>query len=51
VLQKHDWRLGEPHVPNSIEYFMADPLLRQWLEAGYRLEDDNADFTIWRKQS
>jgi hypothetical protein len=51
VLQKNDWRLGEPHVPNSIEYFMANPALRQWLEAGYRLEDDNADFAVWRKQS
>ncbi len=51
VLQKHDWRLGEPNVPNSIEYFMANPALRQWLEAGYRLEDDNADFAIWRRQS
>jgi hypothetical protein len=50
VLQKHDWRLREPHVPNSIEYFMATPALRQWLEAGYRLEDDNADFAIWRRQ-
>jgi hypothetical protein len=51
ALQKHDWRLGEPQVPNSIEYFMAEPELRQWLEAGYRLEDDNADFAVWRRQS
>jgi len=51
VLQKNDWRLGEPNVPNSIEYFMANPALRQWLEAGYRLEDDNADFAVWRRQS
>ena len=51
VLQKNDWRLGEPNVPNSIEYFMANPALRQWLESGYRIEDDNADFAVWRKQS
>jgi hypothetical protein len=51
VLQKHDWRLGEPNVPNSIEFFMANGDLRQWLEAGYRLEDDNPDFAVWRKQS
>jgi hypothetical protein len=51
VLQKNDWRLGEPNVPNSIEYFMANSALRQWLEAGYRIEDDNADFAVWRKQS
>jgi hypothetical protein len=51
VLQKHDWRLGEPNVPNSIEYFMANPALRQWLEAAYRLEDDHADFAVWRRQS
>jgi hypothetical protein len=51
VLQKHDWRLGEPNVQNSIEFFMGHPALRPWLEAGYRLEDDNADFAIWRRQS
>jgi hypothetical protein len=51
VLQKHDWRLREPNVPNSIEYFMANAPLRQWLESGYRLEDDTADFAVWRRQS
>ncbi len=38
ALQKHDWRIGEPDVPNSIEFFMGTGPLRAWLEAGYALE-------------
>ena len=51
VLQRHDWRLGEPGVPNSVEFFMANPPLRQWLESGYTLEEDGAAFVVWRRRS
>ncbi len=51
ALQKRDWRIGEPDVPNSIEFFMTTAPLRQWLEAGYTLEDDGAVFAVWRRRS
>jgi hypothetical protein len=50
VLQKRDWGLGEPGVPHSLAYFMANDALRQWLEAGYALEDDGTDFAVWRRR-
>ncbi len=51
ALQKRDWRIGEPAVPNSIEYFMATPRLREWLEVGYELKEDGPVFAVWRKRS
>jgi hypothetical protein len=51
VLQKRDWRLREPDVPNSIEFFMAQPDLRAWLESGYVQDDDSAAFAVWRRKT
>lgn len=45
ALQK---RWGDPG-PNA--FFLNHPPLRAWLDAGYVLEDDNADFTVWRRRS
>ncbi len=51
ALQKRDWRLGEPGVPNSIEFFMSNAPLRAWLEAGYLPEQDGVVFSVWRRRS
>ena len=51
ALQKRDRRIGEPGVPNSLEFFMSTGPLRQWLEAAYTLEDDGAVFAVWRRRS
>jgi hypothetical protein len=51
VLQKRDWRLREPEVPNSIEYFMANAELRAWLESGYAPDSDTPAFAVWRRKT
>ena len=51
ALQKRDWRIGEPNVPNSIEFFMNNPSLRAWLEAGYVPEQDGVVFSVWRRKA
>ena len=58
ALQKRDWGIlaaekpdaGPPEM-DSIVFFMSTPSLRQWLEAGYHLEQDTAEFAVWRRQS
>ena len=47
ALQKQDWR---PDDPNSMEFFLATPKLRDWLMAGYTLERDTPVFGVWRKR-
>jgi hypothetical protein len=44
ALQKH-W--GDP---DPDDFFMHNPPLRGWLETGYVLEDDAAEFAIWRRR-
>ena len=51
ALQKRDWRIGEPGVPNSIEFFMSNEPLRSWLESGYVPEQDGVVFSVWRRRS
>jgi len=49
VLQKIDWHVGEPNLPNSAEFFLSDPQLRAWLEAGYVLDRETPMFAVWRR--
>lgn len=51
ALQKHDWGLGELTTPDSIEFFMNQPQLRAWLEAGYTLDYEDAAYTVWRRKT
>jgi hypothetical protein len=51
ALQRRDWGIGEPAVPDSAEFFMANDALRGWLEAGYALEEDAGVFAVWRRRS
>jgi hypothetical protein len=52
ALQKHDWGLAkEYHDPDSIQFFMNQPQLRAWLEAGYTLDYDDAVYSVWRRKS
>jgi hypothetical protein len=50
ILQKRDWGLAEPQVPNSEEFFLRTPALQQWLDEGYLRESDNVLFSVWRKR-
>jgi hypothetical protein len=51
VLQRQDWHSSVDPLPNSLEFFLATPRLRSWLEASYALEDDGDMFAIWRRRS
>ena len=51
VLQKIDWHVGEPGLPNSAEFFLANPALRGWLDAGYVPDRETAMFAVWRRRS
>ena len=51
ALQKRDWRIGEAHVPNSIEFFLGHPALRTWLESQYVPVEDGVVFAVWRRRS
>lgn len=51
VLQKLDWHVGEPDLPNSAEFFLANPALRGWLEAGYAPDRETGMFAVWRRRS
>jgi Dolichyl-phosphate-mannose-protein mannosyltransferase len=58
ALQKKDWGMDPTSgantpkdEPNSLEFFMGRPALREWLESGYVLEDDNPVFSVWRRRS
>lgn len=50
ALQKQDWGLAED-VKNSQEFFLTNAPLRQWLEAGYEADYEDAMFTVWRRRS
>src|SRR5262249_58756210 len=50
VLQKIDWHVGEPNLPNSAEFFLSDPQLHAWLEAGYVLDRETPMFAVWRRR-
>jgi hypothetical protein len=49
ILQKLDWHLGEA-LPNSAEFFLSNPRLRAWLEAGYLPDRETAMFAVWRRR-
>ena len=51
ALQKHDWGLAEATTPDSIQFFMNQPQLRAWLEAGYTLDYEDAAFAVWRRKT
>jgi hypothetical protein len=51
ALQKHDWGLAETTTPDSIQFFMNQPQLRGWLEAGYALDYEDGAFAVWRRKS
>lgn len=56
ALQKHDWGIlaerqeGTEPEPDSATFFMGTAPLREWLEAGYRLEHDTPEFSVWRRR-
>ncbi len=50
ALQKHDWGLAEATTPDSIRFFMNNPGLRAWLEAGYAPDYEDAAFAVWRRK-
>lgn len=49
ILQKIDWHLGEA-LPNSAEFFLSNPGLRAWLDAGYVPDRETAMFAVWRRR-
>jgi hypothetical protein len=57
ALQKHDWGIlaerqeSATPEPDSATFFMQTPSLRAWLESGYSLERDTAEFAIWRRRT
>lgn len=50
ALQKHDWGLAEAATPDSIDFFLNQPALRAWLEAGYEPDYEDAAFSVWRRK-
>jgi hypothetical protein len=51
ALQKHDWGLAEATTPDSIQFFMNQPQLRAWLEAGYTLDYEDTAYAVWRRKT
>ena len=51
ALQKHDWGLAEATTPDSIQFFMNQPQLRAWLEAGYVLDYEDTAYAVWRRKT
>jgi hypothetical protein len=49
ALQKQDWGLAED-VKNSMDFFMATPPLRLWLQSGYVPDYEDALFSVWRRK-
>ena len=47
ILQKQDWR---PYASDSMDFFLATPVLHDWLMAGYALERDTPVFAVWRRK-
>ncbi len=50
ILQKIDWHQGEPDLPNSADFFLSNPQLRAWLDAGYTHDRESAMFDVWRRR-
>lgn len=50
ALQKHDWGLAELTTPDSADFFMNQPQLRNWLEGGYTFDYEDAAFVVWRRK-
>lgn len=42
ILQKEEWR--------SRDFFLNDPSLRGWLEAGYALDRETPMFSVWKRK-
>ena len=51
ALQKHDWGLAETTTPDSIHFFINQPQLREWLEAAYTFDYEDAAFAVWRRKT
>ena len=50
ALQKHDWGLAET-LANSLEFFMASPSLRGWLERNYIFDYEDHAYAVWRRKA
>jgi hypothetical protein len=46
VLQARDW---DPDGPNSLDFFLADPSLVEWLNASYRPAGTLHNFHLWTR--
>lgn len=57
ALQKHDWGIPAERQNSagaeldSAEFFMRTQPLREWLEDGYRLEQETPEFSVWRRRA
>jgi hypothetical protein len=57
ALQKHDWGIlaerqeGAQVEQDSAAFFLHTAPLRDWLETGYKLEQDTPEFSVWRRRS
>jgi hypothetical protein len=49
ALQKHDWGLAEPNVPDSEAFFLSSPVLGPWLREHYTLAYEDDAFSVWRR--
>jgi hypothetical protein len=50
AIQKRDWRIGEPNVPDSIEFFRDHQGLRSFVERSYTPVSDGVVFALWRRR-
>jgi len=46
ALQKH-WGAGDP---DPMDFFLGEPSLRSWLEAGYIPDRDMPEYRVWRRR-
>ena len=52
ALQKRDWRLGEAHVPNSIEFFLGHAAAAHVARvAATCAVEDGVVFAVWRRKT
>lgn len=50
ALQKHDWGLAEAVTKNSIDFFKDTPVLKEFLDAHYQADYEDAVFEVWRRK-
>ena len=50
ALQKQDWGLAEAATKNSIDFFKATPVLREFLDANYVRDYEDNVFEVWRRK-